>query len=88
MKFPDFSLIFSKKVDFPWLSLIWKRDFKIPWFSLTLVTRLYVSMNPFIELPKTPEIEPEVEEIVQAPPMEPPQFTEVYQDMVSLIYKK
>ena len=34
MKFPDFSLIFSKKVDFPWLSLISKRDFEIPWFSL------------------------------------------------------
>ena len=34
MKFPDFSLIFLKKVDFPWLSLIWKRDFEIPWFSL------------------------------------------------------
>ena len=34
MKFPDFSLIFSKKADFPWLSLIWKRDFEIPWFSL------------------------------------------------------
>ena len=34
MKFPDFSLIFSKKGDFPWLSLIWKRDFEIPWFSL------------------------------------------------------
>ena len=34
MKFPDFSLIFSKNGDFPWLSLIWKRDFEIPWFSL------------------------------------------------------
>ena len=34
MKFPDFSVIFSKKVDFPWLSLIWKRDFEIPRFSL------------------------------------------------------
>ena len=34
MKFPDFSLIFSKKVRFPWLSLIWKRAVEIPWFSL------------------------------------------------------
>ena len=32
MKFPDFPIIFSKKVDFPWLSR--KRDFDIPWFSL------------------------------------------------------
>ena len=36
MKSPDFSLIFSKKVDFPWHSLILKRDFEIPWFSLIL----------------------------------------------------
>ena len=34
MKFPDFSLIFSKKFHFPWLSLIWKSYFEIPWFFL------------------------------------------------------
>ena len=48
MKFPDFSLIFSKKVDFPWLSLIWKRDFAIPWFLKSYkITNKYYNEFPW-----------------------------------------